>query len=258
MWSKENQINIPCGRCPVCVKRRISGWSIRLQKEAGVSTSAYFVTLTYGTDNVPITKNGWLTLQKTHLQDFFKRLRYYEQKQGIKYYAVGEYGTKKKRPHYHIILFNAERENIAKAWTFGEIHIGQVTPASTGYTLKYISKEKQTTVPNDDRQKIFSIMSKGLGKAYTEDKKNIKWHTDSLEDRYYIPAGGGTKASMPRYYREKIYNSEQFGYLKGVLEKDAKEKEDEYNKKYSSWHKAQHDINEFKKMKINSTKNETL
>lgn len=251
MWRREYQVNVPCGRCPVCVKRKISQWSVRLLKEGDVSTSALFITLTYSTTHVPITPNGWLTLDKKHLQDFFKRLRYYDNKQKIKYYAVGEYGTKFHRPHYHAIIYNSNAEAICKAWNYGSVHIGQLTPASCGYTLKYVSKKKQTKKPNDDRSPIFSIMSKGLGKAYVEDERNINFHLKKMEERYFIPAGNGVKASMPRYYRQRIYNSEQFGKLKGVLEKIANEKTDELHKKYSTWHIAQLHVNQFNKMHKN-------
>lgn len=228
-------------------------------KEADVSTSALFVTLTYSTDHVPITPKGWMNLEKTHLQSFFKRLRYHEEKtKPIKYYACGEYGTRTSRPHFHIILFNSSMVACARSWSFGSIHFGQVTPASVGYCLKYISKEKKTHKPNDDRNPIFNIMSKGLGKSYVENPINKKWHLENLDERYYVPAGKGVKASMPRYYRERLYNSEQFGYLKGVLERNAADKEADLNCKYSSWHIAQLHQLQFKKMHLNSNKNETL
>lgn len=265
MWRREYQVNVPCGRCPVCMKKRVSSWSVRLLKEAEVSTSALFVTLTYDTQYVPITRNGWMTLQKTDLQNFFKRLRYYERKknnpQTVKYYAVGEYGGKTSRPHYHAIIFNASEYGIADAWRsergdeIGHIHYGKLTPASAGYTLKYISKKIKDRKPNDDRKDVFAIMSKGIGKWYTEDQRNIRWHISSLDDRYYIPAGAGVKASMPRYYRDRIYTPEQFGYLKGVLEKNANEKMEELHKEYSSYHIAQMHIQQFNKMQL-ITKNQ--
>lgn len=254
MFRREYNVNVPCGRCPECVKRRVSQWSVRLQKEADVSTSAFFVTLTFSTHTVPISQNGYMTLDKEPLQLFFKRLRK-RSYQKIKYYAVGEYGGKFKRPHYHIILFNATEKAICDSWALGQIHIGKVEPASIAYCFKYISKDKTIKQhQNDDRVKEFSLMSKGIGKCYTDDPKNIQWHHNNLEERYYVPIRGGDKASMPRYYRDRIYNSEQFGYLKGVLEQNAFEKQDEINKKYSSYHMAQYHMQEFKKMHQSSLK----
>ena len=57
---------VPCGKCPDCVKKRTSQWSFRLRKQAEVSTSAYFITLTYDTEHVPITPNGFMTLKPVY------------------------------------------------------------------------------------------------------------------------------------------------------------------------------------------------
>lgn len=115
-------VQAPCGRCENCLKRRVSNWSFRLMQHAKTSSSAYFVTLTYDTSSVHITKNGFMGLKMDDVQRFFKRIRKaHEQfdaqlrvqtgrdfRRSLKYYAVGEYGGKGNRPHYHIILFNAE------------------------------------------------------------------------------------------------------------------------------------------------------
>lgn len=46
----------------------------------------------------------------------------------------------------------------------------------------------------------------------------VKWHKQSLTDRQYLSIGGGKKIAMPRYYKNKIYNSEEIGFLKGYNE----------------------------------------
>lgn len=223
--SKGN-LTFPCGKCYDCLTRRTSEWSFRLRMEGRHSVSAHFVTLTYDTKSVPITKNGYMSVQKKEIQDFIKRLRHHKKQRvkiqrtigvkvdvglfmPIKYYAVGEYGTERERPHYHIILFNAELEDIYKSWGKGIVDIGQVEDASIGYTLLYISEESD--IPRhvrDDRQKQFALMSKGMGMQYVTEKMT-KWHQDVLLDRMYVPIEGGKKISMPRVYREKIYSREQ-------------------------------------------------
>lgn len=35
----------------------------------------------------------------------------------------------------------------------------------------------------------------------------VQWHKNDLENRMYINVGDGKKAAMPRYFKEKIYNS---------------------------------------------------
>jgi len=161
------RVQVPCGVCPDCRARRASAWSFRLMQEDKTATSSTFLTITYDTRHVHFTKSGFMDLNKKDLQNFFKRLRYYHGEQGnkIKYYAVGEYGGRTKRPHYHAIIFNGNVELMQNAWPFGQLHYGDVSGASVGYTLKYITKPK--TVPlhrNDDRTPEFSLMSKGLGK----------------------------------------------------------------------------------------------
>lgn len=166
-------VQVPCGRCPLCVARRVSAWSFRLKQEEKRSSSAHFVTLTYGIKNAPITSKGFMTIEKTALQLFFKRLRKAHETEAkkhsmecnkIRYYAVGEYGGKTLRPHYHALIFNSEPGKISAAWNLGHIHYGQVTGASIGYTLKYMCKKGKIPLhSNDDRIPEFALMSKGLG-----------------------------------------------------------------------------------------------
>lgn len=205
---EERFIPVPCGKCPNCLKRRAAQWIFRLKQQDKVSSSAHFVTLTYGEESVPISPNGFMTLRKTDVQKFFKRLRKANGKRSIiKYYLAGEYGSTFKRPHYHIILFNARPEDVTASWQFGGVDIGNVSGASVGYVTGYVHKGK--VVPEhkrDDREKEFSLMSKGLGLNYiTQATKNYHW---ADPDRMYIVESGNTKVAMPRYYRDRLYIEE--------------------------------------------------
>lgn len=280
-------VPLPCGKCPGCVKRKTSGWSFRLRKESELHTHAEFVTLTY--ENPPLTRRNLMTLDKRDCQLFFKRLRKLTNKRikehfekitktpkakinvntTIRYYLAGEYGTRYGRPHYHIILFGAEQQDVVQAWTnpetkkpIGHVHFGYDTSEkAVGYTLKYISKESRIPVHrNDDRLPEFSLMSKKLGSNYlTEEIK--KWHLQDLDNRYYMPLKDGKKASLPRYYKEKIYSSEQSGHLKGVMEKETikaeKKAREKYGDKYDDL-KAQSDKQAFDKMYYREKQNRTL
>jgi hypothetical protein len=254
---KGEHIPFPCGKCPPCKKRRTSGWSFRLVKEGERSNSALFITLTYDTEYVPITNNGYMTLHLPDLQKFFKRLRKLTNEK-LKYYAVGEYGSTKKRPHYHIILFNSNKEHIARAWALnnhaiGTYHIGNVSDASIGYTLKYMSKKSQ--IPqhkNDDRKKEFSVMSKGLGSNYLTNNM-INWHKNILEERMYIPIKDGKKIAMPRYYKDKMYNEEEKGKIAIYMAKIGEELDLEISKEFNSFTEQEKTMSErhifaFKKM----------
>ena len=168
--TSHKEVGFPCGKCYPCLQRRVSGWSFRLMQEHKVSTSGYFITLTYDTDHVPIKLSGYMTLDKSDFQKFIKRLRK-QDKSAIKYFAVGEYGGRTMRPHYHAIIFNVYNvDNIDKCWNKGTIHYGTVTEASVGYTLKYMMKKSKVPLHrNDDRQPEFQLMSKGLGLSYLTD-----------------------------------------------------------------------------------------
>lgn len=155
-----------CGSCPDCRIARASDWSFRLMEQDKVSDSSLFITLTYDTKYVPITKAGFMSLDKRDLQLFFKRLRKGNQdvQRKLKYYAVGEYGGRTRRPHYHVIAFSTSISEVESAWQLGAAHFGIVTGASVGYTLKYITKNRSVPMHwNDDRVPEFSLMSKNWG-----------------------------------------------------------------------------------------------
>lgn len=228
---KDDQVTVQCGKCPGCIKRRVSTWSFRLVKQGEVSTSALFVTLTYAPEHVPISVNGFMTLNKVDLQNFFKRLRkHYTHK--LKYYACGEYGSDNWRPHYHIILFNADHAGVCEAWTkdgkpIGIVHFGNVEEASIGYTLKYITKEKRVGLhARDDRQPERAFMSKGLGLNYLTDAM-IRWHNADLLNRCYGALKDGKKAPLARYYKDRIYDPEDLAFLNAHLNKLAQEEQEE-------------------------------
>lgn len=224
---------IPCGKCPKCKMRLVHGWAFRLMQEEKKAISSHFITLTYATENVPITKRRRLTLWKRDCQLFCKRLRKAHTKSAktpaIKYFAVGEYGGTTNRPHYHFILFNADIQKIQNAWGLGHVHYGTVDSASVYYCLKYVMKPARKN-KKDDRQKEFRLMSKGLGLSYVLDKRFQNWHKKDIEGRTYLNLMDGKKIGMPRYYKDKIYSEEERervafqGLLtcRGLAEKDTR------------------------------------
>lgn len=219
-------VPVPCSRCPNCKRSRVSQWTFRLQQEDRISSSSYFITLTYDTRHVPISPNGFMTLRKEDIQLFWKRLRKY-QKAKIKYYLAGEYGEKTWRPHYHAIVFNVEDpEYFNKAWQLGNVHVGKVSGASIAYTAKYIDKNKRIPVHrNDDRMPERSFMSKGLGKNYLTPQIRA-WHKAKPNERNYVSRHDGVKLSMPRYYRDELFTeTEKKAQVKHVIKMKGEEME---------------------------------
>jgi hypothetical protein len=213
---KGKTYDLPCGKCVECINKRRNGWAFRLEQEANISETALFVTLTYDEDNIPLVGLGYATLMKKDLQLFFKRLRKLHEQHSeskIKYYAAGEYSDE-WRPHYHLIIFNAWITDIDKAWNMGHTHFGKVEPASVQYTLKYINKvsinklSRLAEIKSVGIEPEFQLISKGLGAVYLKSNQ-VKWHLADVENRCYIPIEDGKKLSMPRYYKDKIYNELQ-------------------------------------------------
>lgn len=227
---------VPCGRCPECVKSRQNSWLFRIQKEMEISSSPLFITLTYDENTVPVTKTGRKTLNKRDIQLFMKRLRFNYgkvNKKRIRYYIVGEYGSRTNRPHYHAIMFNMDDPNlVVEAWQNGFVKVCPVLNGGIAYVLKYMFKPRLRS--NDDRCKEFSLMSKGLGSNYLTTNM-YNYHLADIAN-CYITLAGGIKMQMPKYYKEKIYDESYRSAVTNYLQKRAEEAENNKVLKYKRRH----------------------
>lgn len=263
-YTLERTVPVPCGKCPECKSRRVSGWSFRLMQQDKQAETSLFVTFTYDTRHVPITQKGFMSLRKKDMQLFFKKLRK-KNPYKIKYYYCGEYGGKTNRPHYHAVIFNALYEHIESSWELGETHYGTVTGASVGYVLKYMTKEPRIPMhENDDRVKEYSNMSKGLGLSYLTPAM-VAWHKANLNERVYINIEGGKKIPMPRYIKQKLYSEDELSDIAANNQIKQKEKGNELQEKLielhgSEWERIFQQIQaaKLKKMYSNAEKGRTI
>lgn len=196
---------VPCNKCHECRARRGAGWSFRLRQEEKKHATAFFVTYTYSDENLPRDDCGFPTLVKEDLQKYFKILRKRLVKSKVKYYACGEYGSITARPHYHAIIFGAPRDVLEASWKHGHCYVGEVSAASIAYVCGYVNKPR-VIKHGDSRSPEFNLMSKGLGLGYVTDKM-VKWHKDNMAA--YCVLEGGVKTSLPRYYRDKIFDAQE-------------------------------------------------
>lgn len=204
-----------CGSCGACLANRRMEWSFRLKEEERHCNSAFFLTLTYRDGMIPVHKSGNYTLRKRDIQLYMKKLRkavFGSKKGNWKYYVVGEYGSKTKRPHYHMILFNFPREKeelFQEKWRvkgidIGMVHIGKVNSQSIHYVTKYHVNYKNDVDPWQElRQKEFALMSKGIGEGYI--KRVGEWH-NRAKAMYVV--NNGFKQRMPRYYKERLIDDQ--------------------------------------------------
>jgi hypothetical protein len=217
-------VKVPCGRCIGCRLEYSRQWAVRCVHEASLHEENSFVTLTYRPEEVPEDHS----IHKEEVQKFIKRLRKELGEQKIRYFACGEYGEQRNRPHYHLIIFGYgfpdkrlwskkngnllfRSELLEKVWTKGFSSIGEVTFESAAYVARYVMKkrkgkdepERYTLVDKETGEvhyieKEFCLMSRrpGLGKGWYE-----KYKSDTDKDFITIR---GAKMKLPKYYDSQI------------------------------------------------------
>lgn len=199
MYIAKHDVMVPCGKCGFCGATRRADWSIRLQWERRLHLDSKFVTLTYADAHLK-WHEGHPQLHREHVQLFLKRVRKAGYK--LRYYGVGEYGSKTFRPHYHLLLFGDVPEAvIRKQWIYGQVHIGTVTEQSVMYCLSYMINKNNWKM-SKGRVRTFNMMSKGIGKNYLSPAM-IKWHR---ADRKNYINDHGVRRHLPRYYKLKIFS----------------------------------------------------
>ncbi len=216
---------VPCGKCPKCLRKRQNEWVFRLAQEQSISNSACFLTLTYEDKYLPISPNGYPTLKPDDLTKFLKRLRYYNKSsKKIRYYAVGEYGTKRKRPHYHLIAFNINQstiqhhDRIQNIWGLGTVDVAKSEGASQRYTLSYIMDSSwRPSGIHDDRTPQFARQSKNLGINFLT-PETINYYRQRKLRAIVLP--GGNFTSMPRYYAQKIFKKHELRTMAQIYHKE--------------------------------------
>lgn len=134
---------LPCGSCVGCRISRAREWAIRCSLELDFHRSSLFLTLTYADKYCPPT------LSKRDLSLFFKRLR--DRVGKFRFFACGEYGERRFRPHYHAILFgSADLEDIQRSWGKGFVTADAVNPARISYVAGYCAKKLGTDRPKGE------------------------------------------------------------------------------------------------------------
>lgn len=213
------KFQVPCGRCIGCRIDRSKDWALRCVLEASLHAENCFVTLTYDNDHLP--ENGSLVLED--LQKFIKRLRKKFPERIIRYYACGEYGSERSRPHYHLCLFGFDfpdkrvwskgdtqgsfyyrSADLESLWRFGYSIIGEVTYESAAYVARYINKKILGDKDLQDqiyqgRKPEFSVMSRRPGIA----SNFFEHYQGDVFPKDFITMNG--KRFKPSRYFDKLY-----------------------------------------------------
>lgn len=250
---------VRCGKCLPCLKHRQGEWITRFREQNKVSSSVYFVTLTYDRSKMPwsfdsLSGERWPTVSREHIKklhaDMRKRFQqgffmdsmlkdhgFSHHKDKIildncsfKYYVTSEYGSAGTNPHYHGIYWNLPSDIdvvlclFESLWQYGFVTVYPGTDEATAaYTAKYLVND---SLVNSHGLRPFAIMSKGLGASYLDNQKMLDWHRESPETRCYVPLEN-RKSIMPRYYRDRIFDDE----MKAVIADGVQHRSDQESRR---------------------------
>lgn len=249
-------IAIPCGKCIGCRLDYSRSWADRMMLELDHSKKAIFVTLTYDNDHVPFTENeygefGALSLDKSDLQKFFKRLRKRYKDKEIRFYAAGEYGSHTERPHYHAIIFGLSLEDFSDRVAKGKNELGQVHYISQklqniwsqgfcvladvswktcAYVARYVQKKVYGSMNylQDEYGCVpeFSLMSRrpGLAGYYMDD------HPDMFDVSQLYVKGYDMPIRIPKYHLKKLELIDPETYAKIKAERSEYASDREFKK----------------------------
>lgn len=206
----QNSVPRPCGQCMPCRVNARRVWTYRIMLESMCHDNNSFLTLTYDDENLPFRGS----LDPRHLQLFWKSLRKSMSSLRLRYFAVGEYGEKSERPHYHAAVFGLSPSSISvvqESWKKGFASLGTLTPESAQYIAGYVTK-KMTS--RDDprlfgRYPEFSRQSNRPGIAYEAAKKiaDVVRSTGGYSEFGDVPSSikiGGRSVPLGRYIRRKM------------------------------------------------------
>lgn len=217
---------VKCGKCLECFRQQSYEWAFRIVHECSKYERNAFVTLTYNDEHLP--ESG--SVSRREVQLFMKRFRKAVSPLKVRFFACGEYGKKKKRPHYHVIIFGWFPDDayfwqndgkiklyrssfLEKVWTLGFSSVGSVSFDSALYCAKYMNKV-QFYEKSPINRRLYVAGGMTLPFVQMSNRPGIgadfAYTADLVSDRIYI---GGRSCKIPRYYlklleREGVYLDE--------------------------------------------------
>lgn len=230
---------MPCNMCIPCRVKKREQWASRILLEASGHPLSWFVTLTYeeaplvlGPDALPAP-----TLVKRHTQLFMKRLRKWFSPEPIRYFCVGEYGSRTGRPHYHYALFGpnaAPWEGVDASWGRGFTTCDALTPERARYVARYTTKKMTSpTSYTDGRCPEFATMSRRPGLGARAVSKIGRQLAESTGSGWTVPGQwniGGKSYPLDAYTRSIIaelvgepFREEKTAYLSHATAADRRD-----------------------------------
>jgi len=220
----DRPLELPCGSCLGCLKKRGQEWALRCVHEASLHSRSCFVTLTYAPEHVPA--NGSVNVRDWQL--FAKRMR----RAGLRFrfLMAAEYGERNFRPHYHACIFGqdfgADRvpwrrrgehvlyssKLLEELWGLGFASVGSLSLQSASYVARYCLKKVASKVKTERLRRIdprtgeefyvrpeFATMSRrpGLGADWYERYKRDVFPSDEV-------VHDGKRHGVPNFYLKRL------------------------------------------------------
>lgn len=208
---------IPCGKCEGCRANQRRDWAVRIAHESQDWDRNCFVTITYNDEYCPES------ISRRDAQNFIKRLKRLSERP-LRYYLVGEYGDKTRRPHYHAIIFNEDflggayrindqlygNPHLDRCWGLGNVRVAEFSFSTALYTAGYVSKK------TGDRDS-FSLQSQRppIGKNW------MRKHHDNIRRNEKVVIDG-KEMPIPQVYHNWVKGADTFSHLKANLEEKIK------------------------------------
>lgn len=254
------RLELPCGRCMQCRIAQAQDWATRCTHEASMhrhpdgTTNGCMITLTfenaglelrelrYGTHPSTLCVADWQLFAKRMRQHFLRKQRAEEKQKGmerqplkpIKFFHVGEYGEKYKRPHYHALLFGQDFQEdatwgkdkngndyflsptLAKLWPYGNTEGRPLVQETISYVCRYVTKKLNGPMRNAALERLdpdtgeiiqvapeYATMSRGgrtgegIGATWFD-----RYRDDVFPDNFVVMKGKKTR--VPRYYTKRL------------------------------------------------------
>lgn len=257
---------VPCKKCIICKMNDLNSVISRGEDDMRDAHNRRFITLTYTQDALvwttkkinlqngePPKKTGTLVRQdlKTFLDNLNKRQRRLIKNDianGVqtllnengkpklaRYIAAGEYGERKDRPHYHVVMWGIHPDLLKQIedeahnkieqknclWQYGSIQVKDRVQSKNGpqpidgkgirYSLKYILEGGKAP----GREPTFRLWSKALGKIYLEKQK--QWHRPidprtgeaNFDHQRAYRLQGKKRVPLSKYIMQKIFTKSE-------------------------------------------------
>lgn len=217
-------IEIPCGICEACMKKKGNEWLTRMIEDIKTHKNGKFVTLSLSNESYTELYNELKNDYKDYnLDNAIARLavrRFTERwrdkyKKTIRHWLITEIGGKNYECiHLHGIVWTDQPfKEITKIWKYGNIYPTKdnykknyVNAGTVAYCIKYFTKQDEKH--KSYRPKIFA--SKGIGANYLN-TSNAKQNTfnPNGETREHYTTPKGNKIPLTTYWKSKIYTDKE-------------------------------------------------